>query len=125
MVGNHVAGTIYFVRQVGGVGPIKIGFAINVKSRLGQIAAYSPVPLEVVAQVPGTLAQEKALHGMFSEHHSHREWFHPAHELLTFIEALDGTLPHLDPPTGVMGIRARQMAQAAERRGTNRETVCL
>lgn len=84
---------VYFIRQVGGVGPIKIGCSRHVASRLDVLSVWSPVPLEVLVAIPGGFVLERNIQRCFADLHSHKEWFHPGDRLLAAIEALKGGLP--------------------------------
>lgn len=79
---NH----IYFMKQVGQDGPIKIGCTRFVGNRLIEMARWSPVPLEVVASAPGDFTLERHIHIRFKASLSHREWFFPTPELLSGID---------------------------------------
>lgn len=79
---------VYFIRPVGQVGPIKIGFSAAPDVRLIRMAAGSPLPLELVATIPGSASLERAFHETFAYAHSHFEWFHPVDDLLRGIHAL-------------------------------------
>lgn len=72
---------VYFLRTVGSPGKIKIGSSIWPWARLKTMAAWSPVPLELVAMVPGGLELEYRFHAHFQHLRSHGEWFDTAPEL--------------------------------------------
>jgi hypothetical protein len=73
----------YFVR-FGNDGPIKIGVARNLKSRLGGMQTSSPVPLTCIGFIPGN--REYGLHYKFRKIRLAGEWFEPIPELLAYIE---------------------------------------
>ena len=79
---------IYFIKPIGADGPIKIGCSIAPQARLECLYTWSPLPLEVVAFVPGTFPDECFLHQCFAADHSHREWFHFSPKLRDAIEAI-------------------------------------
>lgn len=83
---NKPAQYVYFMRQVGGVGPIKIGVTRVPERRLQDLSVWAPVPLELLATAPGDNRLEKFLHRQHAHLRSHREWFHPDAELLARIE---------------------------------------
>lgn len=84
-------GSVYFVQQVGGVGPIKIGFSYMVKSRVDDLQIGSPVQLCIVAvKSPASLSDESRLHKKFSHLRCHGEWFRPADDLLEYIASIQG-----------------------------------
>ena len=77
--------TVYFMAPVGG-GNIKIGSSRWPADRLKIYQAWSPMPLELLAQSPGGHAEEAIIHRRFHEHRLHHEWFSPAPEILALIE---------------------------------------
>lgn len=74
---------IYFVQAVTG-GPIKIGVASNVYTRLKGIQTGSPVKLQIIAFVPDDDPRflEGLLHERFAQFRLEGEWFQE-HEALT------------------------------------------
>lgn len=88
---------VYFLRPVGQLGPVKIGCSVFPEGRLDNFTLWSPMKLELVTHVPGSHADEKALHGMFAAHHLHGEWFGASKELLALIDhcVTHGALPQL------------------------------
>lgn len=78
-------GTIYFI---GCTAPpsIKIGYTRgSAFSRARQLQTGSPVPLGVLATMPGTMLKESELHQRFREHRMEGEWFYPCDDLLCYI----------------------------------------
>lgn len=71
---------VYLIQPVHG-GLVKIGSAYSPTSRLDEIQRMSPVPLQVVATIPGGYAVETELHQRFADDRSHGEWFRPSEEL--------------------------------------------
>lgn len=82
------ATSVYFLKPVGQLGPIKIGVSGDVTTRLDTYTRWSPVPLELLISIPGSMSLERALHDVFAYAHSHLEWFHPVEDLLRGIHAL-------------------------------------
>ena len=80
MPSRTVPGVVYFV-ELGS--RIKIGFSTNLKSRLQTVPAE-----RVLATMPGTMDDEKAMHERFRDCRVHREWFAKSPELLAFIETI-------------------------------------
>lgn len=77
--------SVYFIQAVGG-GPIKIGYAANVATRLNALANSSPVVLRVIAVIDGGgRAEEAELHRRFAAARLHGEWFRPVPELLAYV----------------------------------------
>ncbi|MBN1430422.1 MAG: GIY-YIG nuclease family protein [Anaerolineae bacterium] len=75
---------VYFIQSSTG-GLIKIGTAINANRRLAEIQNMSPVPLRILAVIPGDCRKEAELHKRFAHLRRHGEWFEPTIELLDFI----------------------------------------
>lgn len=82
----EAAGVVYFVRH-GSDGPIKIGKTREDPGRrVGCLQTGNPVPLVLLAVVPGYSETEAQLHERFAEHRIAGEWFRAAPELLAFID---------------------------------------
>lgn len=79
---------VYFLRPIGMAGPIKIGCSITPHDRLVTYTGWSPFPLELVCLLRGDLVLEGRFHAALMAHHSHREWFHPAPEVVALVEAV-------------------------------------
>ncbi len=78
-------GFIYFIQMSIG-GPIKIGWAENIFSRVKELQVGCPHELVVLSKVSSvTRACESQLHRQFRHLHFRGEWFLPAKELLQFI----------------------------------------
>lgn len=86
---------VYFIRA-GSTGPIKIGHARNPQSRLSEIQVGHHEEVRLLGWYDGGVAEERALHARFSQHHIRGEWFHPADEILEMAEAAPGKV--VDPP---------------------------
>jgi len=87
------ASFIYFVRAVSGdveLGPIKVGYATNLKRRLKQLQACSPFPLKVLKAVVGGFDMESDFHREYREWNTHGEWIEATPKLLAHIERLVG-----------------------------------
>lgn len=67
---------VYFIRQVGVIGPVKIGASIYPRVRLEGLQVWSPVRLEIAAAIKGDFNLERRFHNAFLASHSHGEWFH-------------------------------------------------
>jgi hypothetical protein len=77
-------GFVYFV-QAGTAGPIKIGYARNVRARLDNLQVACPHRLYLLLVVPGTHDHEKRFHAIFAGRRLRGEWFSPTVELIEFI----------------------------------------
>lgn len=80
---------VYFIKPVGMDGPVKIGTSNKPRSRLAQIAAWSPFHLEIAAMIDGGLELERRLHARFAHLHHHLEWFNASPEIDEVIEAIN------------------------------------
>lgn len=117
---------VYFIKPVGASGPIKIGLASTPKSRLRQHMENSPVPLEIVATVPGDMALERNIQECFVDYHSHAEWFHASPALIAAVAAIAWGSPvseAIDLTNRKGSIRKAKLAACAARKGTSQETV--
>lgn len=74
---------VYLLQQ-GDAGPVKIGSTASLRQRLSALQTASPVPLRVLALLPGGQDEERALHARFTEHRLRGEWYEPAAEILDF-----------------------------------------
>lgn len=68
-------GHVYFIEAVG-LDLLKIGFSRGLSLRLHVIATACPAPVELLGAIPGTAADEHALHRRFADRVAHQEWFH-------------------------------------------------
>ena len=103
--GHNLSRVVYFMRQVGTKGPVKIGCSDSPANRLDQLSVWSPAVLEIAASFPGSFRDEMSLHTMFAESLSHHEWFRWSPELEAVIQSvLAGTF---DPATLPPGKRLR------------------
>lgn len=80
---------VYFIRQIGTVGPIKIGCSWNPEHRLLSLMSWSPVDLEIIARVDGDFDLERRIHGIFAAQHRRHEWFNATPELLALIDGIN------------------------------------
>lgn len=67
-------GHIYLINAIG-TNRHKIGFAVNVESRVKKLQTASPFPLFLIKTVPGTPKQESKLHRRCSGSRVCGEWF--------------------------------------------------
>ena len=77
-------GHVYFI-EAPSAGVVKIGYASAPSERIKSIQGMSPIPLRMVATMPGAIADERNLHKKFSHLRSHGEWFHFTSEIADFI----------------------------------------
>jgi hypothetical protein len=90
-----------FVYFIGGEnGPVKIGTTGDPGGRLDMMQIGSPVPLKMLALVPGNEATERRYHRQFEASRLHGEWFERTTEMLTEIATASNLLAEvtaLDP----------------------------
>lgn len=84
---------IYFLRPVGQVGPIKIGCSSHPQARLDALMTWAPIPLEIIATVPGDFNLEKNIHECFAADFSHHEWFHASDRVVEFVGKVAAGVP--------------------------------
>lgn len=82
--------TVYFIRPIGMSGPIKIGCSCSPTSRRDTLATWSPFPLEIVAEISGSMDYERRFHTLFRDQHRGHEWFDWTPELQRVIEEVAG-----------------------------------
>ena len=76
---------IYFIQPEAG-GPVKIGYASNLRNRASNIQTGTWIPLVVRCVMEGDIAVEKMIHAKFAELRIRGEWFAPEKQLLDFIK---------------------------------------
>ena len=113
-----MTGFVYFIKPIGMPGPIKIGYSKQSESRLAGLLVSSPLPLEIIAKIPGTTTVERTLHACFADTHSHCEWFRPSARLVAAVDAIRRGVPvdeavDLAKATGV--IKVEYAAKSPER----------
>lgn len=80
---RETEGWIYFFRAAG---MIKIGWSLNIHKRLYDMQRNSPLPIEFVGALPGTMRMEKVVHRQFCAHRAHGEWFREHPEITEYLE---------------------------------------
>lgn len=90
-----VHGVTYFIRAGDA---IKIGSAAHFKRRLHALQTAHEKPLEVLAVVPASLADEFRTHQLFAHLRIRGEWFRADQELLHFIEGVKAHTISLPEP---------------------------
>lgn len=77
---------IYFIQEENNIkAPIKIGTSRNIKKRLNELQANSPVKLKVLSTIGGGRREESKLHRIFKKYRMYNEWFRPEDELIKYI----------------------------------------
>ena len=92
---------IYFVECIPN-GPIKIGYSRKLSKRLLALQSQNGTPTRFLGAIPGTLADELALHARFKPTRDHHEWYVLSEELADYLFGL-GMQPSLDSITGPAG----------------------
>lgn len=64
---------VYFISD--GVGHVKIGYSLNVKTRLRELQRTTALPLKILHVEVGGSTREHALHQQFAKDRVHGEWF--------------------------------------------------
>ena len=98
---------VYFVQD--GAGMVKIGYALNIITRLRNLQAANASELTLLVWAPGDSVAEERLHSAFARHRRAGEWFEPAPDLMAYIADLKAATdawklglphPHQDPHDG-------------------------
>ena len=76
--------SIYFI-QAGDDGPVKIGFATDVRARIKVIQTNSPEKLSLIRQIDGDVPVERWFHKQFNDRRLNGEWFSFCDEMLTIL----------------------------------------
>jgi endogenous inhibitor of DNA gyrase (YacG/DUF329 family) len=80
-------GGVIYVFQQGDVPAVKIGYTKHdVAARLVSMRTYSPYPVKVLAEIPGTMKLERRIHAELSEHRLEGEWFEKVDEVMAVVE---------------------------------------
>lgn len=68
-------GYVYLIAVKGDPLAVKIGYSVNPEARVGELQTGNPRELYLLAKMPGTLADEKAIHTKFKHKNLIGEWF--------------------------------------------------
>ena len=80
---------VYFLREEGPGGLVKIGFTLgNPHDRLATLQTGNARQLTLLATIPGDHAMEQSLHRRFVHDRKRGERFQPSPELLSFIDGI-------------------------------------
>lgn len=71
---SETIGSLYFI-EAEGTGLAKIGFSVDVRSRLHTMQSASPVKLVLLGAVGSTAGAEKALHAAHKAQRIRGEWY--------------------------------------------------
>lgn len=105
---------LYFIREKGADGYVKIGRTDNVQSRLKQLQSGNARRLELVRVLPGQGPTEEVWHALFANDRiKGGEWFRPTRRLLDAIEA--GALPRKGAARAVRKAAAKKQVYASSR----------
>lgn len=72
-----------YMIQMGDDGPVKIGVAGDIPSRLAALQTSNPYPLRVIASFAGLGLLERRLHKTFASARLAGEWFHPCEDVMS------------------------------------------
>lgn len=75
-------GYVYLIGVKGDFYAVKIGYSVNPEARVGELQTGNPRELYLLAKMPGTLADEKAIHARFKHLNLIGEWFKGNLELI-------------------------------------------
>lgn len=76
---------IYFALALDGPF-VKIGYSCNPTKRVKDLQTACPHKLKLAGVKPGTQADEKIIHDMFSKDRLHGEWFKASGDVLDYIQ---------------------------------------
>lgn len=82
-------GFIYLIRAPNNL--YKIGMAINIHKRFGELKTLSPVPLQLihVIKTPLRYSAERRMHKRFKKHRHHGEWFSLTEKHVEWLKSID------------------------------------
>ena len=90
---------IYAVRPTGAQGPVKIGACTDLTRRLRMLNTGSPVRLEVIATLAGSVELEKRIHKALASVRERGEWFTHGPIVASVLEWMATGDPSLWPET--------------------------
>ena len=67
-------GFVYLIVEKGGRYG-KIGYSVNPQKRIAEVQTGNPRPLRLFGTIPGTEADERAMHGKYIKDNALQEWF--------------------------------------------------
>lgn len=79
-------GYVYLIGVKGDFYAVKIGYSVNPEARVGELQTGNPRELYLLAKMPGTLADEKAIHAQFKHLNLVGEWFKGNLELISVFD---------------------------------------
>lgn len=79
---------VYFIKPIDFPGPIKIGCSASPLKRRDALSAWSPFPLEIIAEIEGDHSIERRFHARHVASFRGFEWFDLTPELQADIEAI-------------------------------------
>jgi len=81
---------VYFIKEWGRTGRIKIGYSTDVAKRLVALQTGTSAQLFVAGWTAGTRATERAIHSLLSDFHVRGEWYVAGPKVLDFVLAVHG-----------------------------------
>lgn len=77
-----MTGFVYFLR----CGEfVKVGYSRQPKKRLATLQTATPHDVELLGRLPGTMAQERAVHRCLQHLHHRNEWFRMSDDIIALI----------------------------------------
>lgn len=76
--------SVYLIEARNGL--VKIGCANAPEHRLSVIAGHSPIPVRLIAVLPGHFEVEGELHRRFAAYRENREWFRLSGDFADFVD---------------------------------------
>jgi predicted dienelactone hydrolase len=84
-----MSGFVYFLSSADRV---KVGYSVEPARRISALSTASPFPIVVIATIPGTEAEERAIHRGLSSSRRYGEWFERTSEVETLLAAVTSKL---------------------------------
>jgi len=80
---------IYVIQEDVEGGLLKIGCAVDPRTRLAQLQTGNPRLLKIIKALPGTQERERVLHRDLHEYRVQNEWFRPDPEVFQYLSGLE------------------------------------
>jgi hypothetical protein len=110
---------VYFIGAKA-VGRVKIGYTDQLSDRFSALKTASPVPLQLLATIPGDRRIEAVLHARFAHHHTHGEWFTLHGEIQDYIKEVLRGLHGAGDAAAIRLVAEQKRRRICERLGPRR-----
>src|SRR3546814_6290509 len=97
-------------------GPVKIGCSVGPNKRRHELETWSPVALEIVAEIDGGFDIERRFHAKFQDTHERREWF-------TWSQGLDDTITAIN--AGAFDVSTQIGSASCRERGCKNGSITV